>query len=121
MEAGMSKKQQHFSGGDYLALSAEECLRPDNPYGNQFKSMVWSVFMDDIPSVASAVANRPLRDYEMAPVAVVVDAAQKACDRGDAEGLKEVLLVGLSLLAKWPDFLNITSEGGHPYYNMEAK
>jgi hypothetical protein len=106
------------SGVDYLIVSADETA---GPYAEVFRSMLVSVALGQDQLVSGVVANRPLRDYEAAPVAIILDAAQTAIVNNDADGIKEVLQVGMSLLAKWADYLNLALDEGHPHFNMEAK
>jgi len=70
-----------MTGADFLMMMAVEAAESDLPYAGRFK------------------------DHELTPVSIIFTACQAAAKRGDKESQAEVLTVGLSLLAKWPEYL----------------
>lgn len=109
-------RKPKLRGGDFLLLAAEEARESGHPYAFEFAEMVTSAFIGDELMSTTALAQRPLRDYEAVPVTIVRMALQMARERGDRKSVDEALIVGLSLLAKWPEFLDGASDEGHPYF-----
>lgn len=100
----MAKKPQ-LTGPDYLVGLADQAAERGQPYADDFREMVMLAFSDEDFLVAAAIARRELREHEASPVSIVYGAAQAAISNGDPEAFAEVMQVGLSLLAKWPDYL----------------
>ncbi len=64
------------------------------------------------PLLAEVIAAAPLRVHEAAPAAIINSAVTVALDRGDIEGAREASILGVALLAKWPEYL--IAVGQHP-------
>lgn len=116
------------TGPDYLLAVAERASESGQPYSSEFANMVYGAFepsgisgIPDVPAMEfplgqlpkEMVARRPLEEHEASPVSIVLGASEAAKDKGDAEAQIEVLRDGLTLLAKWPEYLLITTTG-HP-------
>jgi hypothetical protein len=102
---GFRRRQPTVTGGDYLTVVAADAIDTDVPFADEFATMLDLTFGPNDHSFLEVVAKRPLKDYEAGPTSIVLAAARAAIARGDADGLAEVLQVGLALLAKWPHFL----------------
>jgi hypothetical protein len=104
-----------MTGADFLMMMAVEAAESGLPYAGRFKDMIWAIHPLDGEAQLSTevVAQRPLKDHELTPVSIIFTACQAAARQGDKESQVEVLNVGLSLLAKWPEYLAIRTEG-HP-------
>lgn len=107
------KREPQMSGADYLFAMAHSAADRGQPYANGFAAMVRSAFDDQGMLIREVIARRPLKDHEASPVAIIATAVQAALDQGDREAANEALHVGLSLLAKWPDYLDGFIDG-HP-------
>ncbi len=107
---------------------AETAWETGQPYSSEFANMVYSAFAPlDIPGIpdlsgtefmmgqlpTEMMATRPLEEHEASPVSIILGAFEAAEDKGDAEAQIEVLRLGLTLLAKWPEYLLMTPTG-HP-------
>lgn len=67
--------------------------------------MVLQCFGDEELLIGELIAKRPLTEEEASPVSILVGAVLAGIDAGDAEGTVEALQVGLSLLAKWHQYI----------------
>lgn len=60
------------------------------------------------------ISQRPLQEHEDDPVRVILSALADAARAGDRRGYQQTLELGLSLLAKWPEYLCSLFENQHP-------
>jgi hypothetical protein len=109
-------RKPKLAGADFLILAAEEARESGHPYAFEFAAMVMAAFVGDELLSTTALAQRPLKDYEAVPVTIVRMAVEMARERGDRKSVDEAVIVGLGLLAKWPEFLDQASDEGHPYF-----
>lgn len=97
--------EPELTGPDLLLAIADRAVEQDLPYTGAFHDMVIDAFSGD-DRLAALVARRPLKDHENAPVSVILTAAEVAGkELRDPQAFREVLRVGLILLAKWPEYL----------------
>lgn len=106
-------RKPKLTGADYLIGVAHEAAERGQPYADAFRRMVTDAFMSDGMLLAESTAQRPLREHEASPVAIVLGAYQLAANNRDRKSVDEVLDVGLSLLAKWPAYL-VAFGDSHP-------
>lgn len=123
MAAGGSGPQA--TGPDYLMMVAQKAEEHGQPYSAEFSTMIYEAFsptpggpgiLGQLPT--ERIAARELDDHEATPVAIIATALTAAADTGDVEAFQEVLQVGLSLLAKWPNYLMATVTG-HPTLDIK--
>jgi hypothetical protein len=103
-----------LSGADYLLALAHNAAERDQPFAQEFHRMVSAALSPSpAPLYRDAIASRPLREHEASPASIIVGAVQAALTNGDRESAQEALRVGVSLLAKWPLYLD-GGVDGHP-------
>lgn len=93
------------TGFDLLLVAAESAAQSSQPYAYEFLLMIRQAASGYASLVTEAIANRPLKEHEASPVAIILGAAELAYQRGDDVAVREVLRVGTALLAKWPEYL----------------
>lgn len=100
---------------------AQSAAEQGQPFAEEFAVMVSSAFGDDrAPLLRATIARRPLKPHEASPVSVVGRTVMAAVDSGDRDAVQEALQVGLSLLAKWPAFLDGFIDG-HPDFERRPE
>ena len=112
------------TGADLVILAADEARKAGAPYADAFYDMAWSGILGSelgLPTLASAIAERALREDETTPVAVVTVALQMAIANGDEKAVEDVVLYGCVLIAKWSEYLDTRLPEGHPVWSMERK
>lgn len=116
------RQKPQLTGPDYLLGVARRSADEGQPFADVFSDMVFQAFsgspLNDV-LLAGMTAQRPLREHEASPVAIILAAAEMAKANGDSAGLDEVLRVGLTLLAKWPAFL-LSRVDGHPDFDWRS-
>lgn len=95
---------QQLTGPDFMIAIASTAAEQGRAFAAEFQQMVIDSFMGG-RSPRETVASRALEEHEVAPVAIIMGAMEAALEQGDEESYEEVVRVGLSLLAKWPDYL----------------
>jgi hypothetical protein len=109
-----------LTGADYLLALAGNAAERGQPYADQFHRMVSAALSPSpAPLYREAIATRPLREHEASPASIVVGAVQAALANGDRYSAQEALQVGVSLLAKWPLYLD-GGVDGHPEVVLRA-
>ena len=106
-EAGVARRRRGpaLTGPDYLLGVASKAADGGQPFAGQFGMMVQTAFGPQGSLLIELLAQRPLKDYEASPVSIVLEAYEMAKRQGDREAVDEVVRVGVTLLAKWPEFL----------------
>lgn len=103
-----------LTGADYLLALAHNAAGREQPFAHEFHRMISAAMSPSAaPLYREAIATRPLRAHEASPASIVVGAVQAALANGDRESAQEALQVGVSLLAKWPAYLDGGIDG-HP-------
>lgn len=120
-----SNVKPQATGPDYLMMIAQKAEEQGQPYSAEFSTMIYEAFsptpggpgiLGQLPT--ERIAARELEEHEATPVTIIATALLTAADTGDVEAFQEVLQVGLSLLAKWPDYLMATVTG-HPTLDIK--
>jgi hypothetical protein len=96
-----------LTGADHLIMSAQSAVDSGLPYSDVFRDMLYSAV---VPHGADAlllemIASRPLVAHEAGPATIIDAAVQVALEQRDAKGALEATILGVALLAKWPDYL----------------
>src|SRR6516165_335411 len=100
----MSKKDRgKVSGADLVLASARGAQNDGVPYAGRFAFMVAeaAVGVSEAPVLTEAIADRPLKDYEAAPVSIICAAVARAAKTRDSRAISEAVAFGAALLAKW--------------------
>lgn len=117
----MARQSDQPTGADLVLLAASEIRDEGRPYGDVFLDMCEYAAIGDTSTLRGAVASRALNDYEAAAAGAVIAAAQIAVERDDVNALHDVLLFGLPLLAKWPEYLTVAAPDGHPQFQRREE
>ncbi len=94
-----------LSGGDLLIGLAHAAAERGQPYASEFADFVIGALSDEQVLVAETVGQRPLKPHEATGISIVATAVMAAIDSGDRQAVQALLQDGLSLLARWSDYV----------------
>lgn len=112
------RRKPQLTGPDYLIAHAHLASENEQPYAEDFEAMITDVYSEREHFAREVIAKRPLKDYEASPVSIILTAAERAASENDSESVAEVFRVGLTLLAKWHEYLLFGAEG-HPEFELK--
>jgi hypothetical protein len=106
-----------MTGADYLVVMADDAVQKGEPYAAEFRDMIETAILvpefNPAPTELEAIVDRPLRDHEVV-AGTVAAALHLAVKNRDSESADELIMNGLRLLAKWPDYLAALNASGGP-------
>jgi hypothetical protein len=100
-----------MSGADYVITAAHDAAVMGAPFARWLWEMAsTAVLPSESASRLETAAHRPLAHHEASALAIIGGAYRTAMMREDAMAAEEIVMFGLALLAKWPDYLATAME-----------